>query len=50
MEKYTKKTKSEAVTCYAQFQSMNGKEKFIQAIKGVGWCQRCCSNRHRHKR
>jgi len=50
LEEYASKTKSHAVVCYAQFQSMNGKEKFVQAIKGVGWCMRCCSKRHDYKR
>lgn len=49
MEKYSKSKKSLAVIGYAQFQSMNGKEKFIKAIRGVGWCMRCCSDRHKHK-
>jgi hypothetical protein len=28
---------------------MNGKDKFLGAIKGVGWCRRCCTNKHDHK-
>jgi len=28
---------------------MSGKEKFKKAINNVGWCTRCCSNRHNHK-
>lgn len=49
MEKYSAKNKSYGVVAYAQFQSMNGKEKFVKAIKSVGWCMRCCSNRHNYK-
>ena len=29
---------------------MNGKEKFVKAIKGVNGCMRCCSDRHKYKR
>jgi hypothetical protein len=49
METYAQKTKSCGVISYAQFQSMNGRDKFLQAIKKTGWCARMCSKKHDYK-
>lgn len=49
METYAQKTKSCGVIAYAQFQSMNGRDKFLQAIKKTGWCARMCSKKHDYK-
>ena len=49
MEEYSKQNPSRAVIAFIQFQSNNGKEKFIKAYK-KGPCQRCCNyERHKHK-
>ena len=49
MEKYAQKNKSRGVVAYAQFQSMNGRDKFLKAIKGTNWCARVCGKKHDHK-
>jgi len=49
MEEYAKKHKSLGVVAFVQFVSMSGKEKFTKAINKIGWCMRCCSNRHNYK-
>eukprot|EP00347_Sterkiella_histriomuscorum_P019608 403340984 len=51
MEDYAKKNKQQAVIVYAQFQSMNGKEKYIRSMKRIGLCRRICGNKQafRHK-
>lgn len=49
MQEYAKNNKSYGVVVYAQFQSMSGRDKFFKAINNVGWCMRCCSNRHNDK-
>jgi hypothetical protein len=49
MEKYALKNKSRGVVAYAQFQSMNGRDKFLKSIKGTNWCSRKCTDRHKHK-
>ena len=49
MEKYAQKNKSGGVVAYAQFQSMNGRDKYFKAIKGTNWCARVCGKRHDHK-
>ena len=39
METYVQNNKSRAVVAFAQFQSMTGKEKFLDAVK-VSWFNR----------
>ena len=41
MEEYAEKNKPKAVVAYVQFESMEGKEKFIKFIK-VNRCYRAC--------
>ena len=41
MEKYVIKSRPKAVVAYAQFESMEGKEKFLKFMK-VNRCARCC--------
>jgi t-SNARE complex subunit (syntaxin) len=49
MEKYAMKNKSRGIIAYAQFQSMNGRDKFLRAINKTAWCMRICTKRHDYK-
>ena len=44
MEEYSKKIKSKGIVAFAQFQSMNGKEKFLKSLR-VNACLRCCNRK-----
>lgn len=49
MEEYARKHPSRAVSAFAEFTSMSGKQKMIEAYN-VGKCRRCCNySKYKHK-